>query len=211
MLARLNNRSGPVPCQFRPLDKQYRTLRRSCKRERQAEVLDTWFRHMTFYCTSHIHTWLNHVPALPLVALVCKIFAKSSIQGCKRKNMKTGNGDAKHCSFPWVLYPMSGTTQLDASNQDWRGPKATPSARFLVTARTKSEVWHYLYCACAVKFSAPFHVLLMKIYASCMCFCACSLGYWTLRRSCKRELQAEVLARDLATYVYATCNRKSCA
>ena len=41
MLARLNNRSGPVPCQFRPLDKQYRTLRRSCKRERQAEVLDT--------------------------------------------------------------------------------------------------------------------------------------------------------------------------
>ena len=86
MLARLNNRSGPVPCQFRPLDKQYRTLRRSCKRERQAEVLDTWFRHVTFYCTSHIHTWLNHVPALPLVALVCKIFAKSSIQGCKRKN-----------------------------------------------------------------------------------------------------------------------------
>ena len=86
MLTRLNNRSGPVPCQFRPLDKQYRTLRRSCKRERQAEVLDTWFRHMTFYCTSHIHTWLNHVPALPLVALVCKIFAKSSIQDCKRKN-----------------------------------------------------------------------------------------------------------------------------
>ena len=33
-----------------------------------------------------ISTWLNHVPALPLVALVCKIFAKSSIQGCKRKN-----------------------------------------------------------------------------------------------------------------------------
>ena len=29
--------------------------------------------------------------------------------------------DAKHCSFLWVLYPMSGTTQLDASNQDWRG------------------------------------------------------------------------------------------
>ena len=86
MLARLNKRSGPVPCQFRPLDKQYRTLRRSCKRERQAEVLDTWFRHVTFYCTSHIHTWLNHVPALPLVTLVCKIFAKSSIQGCKRKN-----------------------------------------------------------------------------------------------------------------------------
>ena len=41
MLARLNNRSGHVPRQFRPLDKQYRTLRRSCKRERQAEVLDT--------------------------------------------------------------------------------------------------------------------------------------------------------------------------
>ena len=54
-----------------------------------------------------------------------------------------------------------------------------------------------------------FHVLLMKIYASCICFCACSLGYWTLRRSCKRERQAEVLARGLATYVYATCNRKS--
>ena len=85
MLARLNNRSGHVPRQFRPLDKQYRTLRRSCKRERQAEVLDTWL-HVTFYCTSHIHRWLNHVPALPLVALVCKIFAKSSIQGCKRKN-----------------------------------------------------------------------------------------------------------------------------
>ena len=38
MLARLNNRSGPVPRQFRPLDKQYRNLR---KRERQAEVLNT--------------------------------------------------------------------------------------------------------------------------------------------------------------------------
>ena len=23
--------------------------------------------------------------------------------------IKTSNGDAKHCSFPWVIYPMSGT------------------------------------------------------------------------------------------------------
>ena len=85
-------------------------------------------------------------------------------------------------------------------------------SRFLVTARTKSvksEVWPLFVLRMRSQFSAPFHVLLMKIYASCSCFCACSLGYWTLRRSCKRERQAEVLARGLATYVYATCNRKS--
>ena len=95
------------------------------------------------------------------------------------------------------------------------GYEATPSGitRFLVTARTKSvksEVWPLFVLRMRGQFLRPFsRILLMKIYASCMCFCACSLGYWTLRRSCKRERQAEVLARDLATYVYATCNRKS--
>ena len=85
-------------------------------------------------------------------------------------------------------------------------------SRFLVTARTKSvkfEVWPLFVLRMRSQFLRPFHVLLMKIYASCICFCACSLRYWTLRRSCKRERQAEVLARGLATYVYATCNRKS--
>ena len=73
-------------------------------------------------------------------------------------------------------------------------------SRFLVTARTesvKSEIWPLFVLRMCSQFLRPFHVLLMKIYASCMCFCV--FGYWTLRRSRKRERQAEVLARDLAT------------
>ena len=86
-------------------------------------------------------------------------------------------------------------------------------SRFLVTARTKSvksEVWPLFVLRMRSQFLRPFsRISNENLRIMPICFCACSLGYWTLRRSCKRERQAEVLARGLATYVYATCNRKS--
>ena len=80
-------------------------------------------------------------------------------------------------------------------------------SRFLVTARTKSvksEVWPLFVLRMRSQFLRPFSRIINENLRIMHVFCACSLGYWTLRRSCKRERQAEVLARDLATYVYYT-------
>ena len=79
MLARLNNRSGPVPCQFA------RSTNSTGLCAKESDKRKCWTRDFLLH-VAYTHTWLNHVPALPLVALVCKIFAKSSIQGCKRKD-----------------------------------------------------------------------------------------------------------------------------
>ena len=83
-------------------------------------------------------------------------------------------------------------------------------SRFLVTARTKSvksEVWPLFVLRMRSQFLRPFsrisneNLRIMHLFLR--------LQPWILDFAKKRERQAEVLARGLATYVYATCNRKS--
>ena len=57
---------------------------------------------------------------------VCLInYSQNVYKHCAKKEhaMTNSNGDAKHCSFPWALYPMLGTMQLGDSKQNWRGTK----------------------------------------------------------------------------------------
>ena len=79
-------------------------------------------------------------------------------------------------------------------------------SRFLVTARTKSvksEVWPLFVLRMRSQFLRPFSRIINENLRIMHVFLR--LQPWIR----KRERQAEVLARDLATYVYATCNRKS--